>query len=91
MSVGKLLIRKYAAGPARPPGEVNLGGGFATGCYACSRLSGGGFYPSTGLHGWLRMIIWFVLIGVWALASIRVLRPSSGAGRSPEPESRSDG
>jgi len=41
MSVGKLLIRKYAAGPARPPGEVNLGGGFATGWYAYSPLSAG--------------------------------------------------
>jgi hypothetical protein len=34
--------------------------------------------PGTGLPGWLRLILWRALIGLWALASIRVLRPSSG-------------
>jgi hypothetical protein len=29
-----------------------------------------------GLRPWLQVIIWLVLIGVWALASIRVLRPA---------------
>jgi hypothetical protein len=28
-----------------------------------------------GLPGWLRLIVWLVLTGLWALASIRVLRP----------------
>jgi hypothetical protein len=31
---------------------------------------------SPALHPWLRVIIWLVLIGIWALASLRVLRPS---------------
>jgi uncharacterized membrane protein len=56
---------------------VNLGSGIASGWYAYSPIAGA-FFPSTGLHGWLRMTIWLVLIGVWALGSIRVLRPSSG-------------
>jgi hypothetical protein len=30
------------------------------------------------LHPWVRLVFWLVLIGVWALGSIRVLRPSSG-------------
>lgn len=29
----------------------------------------------TGLPGWLRLLIWLVLIGLWAVAAIRVLRP----------------
>jgi hypothetical protein len=44
-----------------------------------------GYAPSTlqvigvvrGLHGWLRVIIWLALIGLWALASVRMLRPAS--------------
>jgi hypothetical protein len=31
-----------------------------------------------GLAAWLRLIVWLGLIGVWALASVRVLRPSAG-------------
>ena len=41
--------------------------------------AGGGFWPfgqAVGLKPWLRLIIWLVLIGAWALASVRVLRPS---------------
>jgi hypothetical protein len=67
---------------------VNLGSGLATGWYAYSPLAGTLFAPR-GLHAWLRVIIWRVLIGVWALGSIRVLRPSSGDGPSPGPASRS--
>jgi hypothetical protein len=46
---------------------------------------GGGFSPfgltlgpwqPDGLKPWLRVIIWLVLIGMWALASVRVLRSS---------------
>jgi hypothetical protein len=33
--------------------------------------------PGNGLPGWLQLIIWLVLIGVWATASIRVLRPAA--------------
>jgi hypothetical protein len=43
------------------------GGGFSV-------TFGGPLQP--GLKPWLRLIIWLTLIGVWALASVRVLRPS---------------
>jgi hypothetical protein len=39
---------------------------------AADRLSG------PGLPAWLRLIIWLALTGIWALASIRVLRPAPG-------------
>jgi hypothetical protein len=39
---------------------------------AAGRLSG------PGLPAWLRLIIWLALTGIWALASIRVLRPAPG-------------
>jgi heme/copper-type cytochrome/quinol oxidase subunit 1 len=55
---------------------VNLGAG-APGWVAYAPLSSGPYVPNRGLDGWLRMIIWLVLISVWALASVRVLRPSS--------------
>jgi len=56
---------------------VALGSGAAFGWYAYSPLTTG-FYPlGSGLHAWLRVIIWLVLIGAWALASIRVLRPAA--------------
>jgi hypothetical protein len=32
--------------------------------------------PHTGLAGWLRLLIWLLLICLWALGSIQVLRPS---------------
>jgi hypothetical protein len=32
--------------------------------------------PRMGLAGWLRLLIWLALTSLWALASIRVLRPS---------------
>ena len=56
---------------------VNLGSTVSSGWYAYAPLSQAA-YPHTGLAGWLRLIIWLVLIGLWALASIRVLRPSPG-------------
>ncbi len=73
---------------------VNLGSGLASGWYAYSPLTSGGLFAAPapiGLHGWLRLIIWLVLIGAWALGSIRVLRPSSGDAPSPGPERRSGG
>jgi tryptophan-rich sensory protein len=30
--------------------------------------------PGAGPPGWLRLIIWLVLIGIWAVASVVVLR-----------------
>jgi hypothetical protein len=47
----------------------------AFGWYACAPLSQAA-YPATGLHGWARLLIWPALIGLWALLSVRVLRPS---------------
>jgi hypothetical protein len=53
---------------------VNLGNTF--GWYAFTPLSQVVSAPRTGLAGWLRLIIWLVLICLWALGSILVLRPS---------------
>ena len=53
---------------------VNLGT-TAFGWYAYAPLSLPA-YPRTGLPGWLRLIIWLALIGLWVLVSLRILRPS---------------
>jgi hypothetical protein len=56
---------------------VSLGSGpAASGWNAYSPLTARFWPPSTGLHRWLRLIIWLALIGLWALASVRVLRPA---------------
>ena len=57
---------------------VNLGNTAGFGWYAYAPLSSRAvFYPPrTGLAGWLRLLIWLALIGLWALVSVRVLRPS---------------
>jgi TRAP-type C4-dicarboxylate transport system permease small subunit len=56
---------------------VNLGGNTASfGWYAYAPLTQAADLPHTGLPGWARLIIWLALTGLWALASIRVLRPS---------------
>jgi heme/copper-type cytochrome/quinol oxidase subunit 1 len=54
---------------------VNLGNEAGSGWYAYSPLS----QPASlhvGLAAWLRLIIWLALVCLWALGSIRVLRPS---------------
>jgi hypothetical protein len=57
----------------------SLGGGYASGWSALAPVNTAAFYaPSSGLRPWLLLIVWLVLIGVWALGSVRVLRPSSG-------------
>ena len=57
---------------------VSLGSGFGANWAGYGVFTaGGGFAPSGALHTWLRLIIWLVLIGMWALGSVRVLRPSS--------------
>lgn len=56
---------------------VNLGNP-VFGWYACTPLSQVVHQPHTGLAGWLRLIIWLALIGLWALMSVRMLRPSQG-------------
>lgn len=35
--------------------------------------------PGPGPPGWLRLIIWLVLDGIWAVASVVVLRPPQGS------------
>ncbi|HEY5015635.1 MAG TPA: hypothetical protein VII59_02540 [Streptosporangiaceae bacterium] len=57
---------------------VSLGGGIRSGWYAYSPLTASVYAPRTGLAGWLQLIIWLVLTGIWALASVRVLRPAPG-------------
>ena len=53
---------------------VSLGGGVALGWTGYAPLTS---QLGRGLNTWLRLIIWLVLIGLWALGSLRVLRPSS--------------
>ena len=60
---------------------VSLGGGVRSGWYAYSPLTTSLQAPGTGLPGWLRLIVWLVLTGLWALASIRVLRPPADQDR----------
>ncbi len=56
---------------------VSLGNTGSAGWYAYAPgISESVYPPQTGLHGWLRLIIWLALVGLWALVSIRVLRPS---------------
>jgi heme/copper-type cytochrome/quinol oxidase subunit 1 len=55
---------------------VNVGNMAGFGWYAYSPLNQAVSSPRTGPAGWLRLIIWLVLICLWALVSIRVLRPS---------------
>lgn len=47
------------------------------GWYAYSPLTTTLQAPGNGLPAWLRLTIWLALIGAWALASIRVLRPAA--------------
>jgi heme/copper-type cytochrome/quinol oxidase subunit 1 len=60
---------------------AGLGSGTGIGWYAYSPLTTTLRPPGTGLAAWLRLIIWLVLIGLWAVAAIRVLRPPAGQGR----------
>lgn len=55
---------------------VSLGSGIPFGWTGYAPLTAGPlpYGPGRGLHGWLRVIIWLVLIGAWAVASVRVLR-----------------
>jgi hypothetical protein len=75
---------------------VSLGGGFHFGWYSYSALAARLRPPGTGLPRWLRLIIWLGLTGIWALASVIVLRPprEPAAPRSapaPPAETRSAG
>jgi hypothetical protein len=55
---------------------VSLGSGAASGWIGYAPLTTQLYGLGRGLNPWLRLIIWLVLIGVWALGSLRVLRPS---------------
>lgn len=58
---------------------VNLGSAGGYGWYAYAPLTSQAIYPlDAGLHGWVRLLIWLVLVALWALVSIRVLRSSTG-------------
>jgi hypothetical protein len=59
---------------------VNLRNTAGFGWYAYVPLTQAAYPPHTGLAGWLRLIIWLALIGLWALVSVRVLRPSRDSG-----------
>jgi hypothetical protein len=52
-----------------------LGSGDQYGASGVFGLTLGPSQPA-GLKPWLDVIIWLVLIGAWALASVRVLRPT---------------
>ena len=53
--------------------------GTRVGWYAYAPLSGQVLQPpGRGEPGWLRLIIWLAAIGLWAFASVRVLRQSPG-------------
>jgi hypothetical protein len=56
---------------------VSLGSGLPSGWtgYAPLQVQ---VVPGIGMAPWLRLIIWLALIALWALASIRVLRPPPG-------------
>lgn len=56
---------------------VNLGNTVRVGWYANAPLSQAVYPRGTGLAGWLCLIIWLVLIGLWAVVSVRLLRPSA--------------
>jgi hypothetical protein len=56
---------------------MSLASGITSGWYGYAPLTATLQAPDTGLPGWLQLIIWLALIGAWALASIRVLRPAA--------------
>jgi heme/copper-type cytochrome/quinol oxidase subunit 1 len=47
------------------------------GWYGYAPLTASFEAPGNELPTWLQLIIWLALIGIWALASIRVLRPAA--------------
>jgi hypothetical protein len=51
------------------------------GWHAYPALAPGVGPPGTGLPAWLRLIIWLGLTGIWASASVVLLRPMRGSDR----------
>jgi len=56
---------------------ISLSGGIRSGWYGYAPLTATIQAPGAGLAAWLQLVIWLALIGAWALASIRVLRPAA--------------
>jgi hypothetical protein len=56
---------------------MSLASGIGSGWYGYAPLTATLEAPGAGLPGWLQLIIWLALIGAWAVASIRVLRPAA--------------
>jgi hypothetical protein len=56
---------------------VSLGSGLHRGWTGYAPLQGQAV-PGIGMAPWLRLIIWLALIALWALTSIRLLRPPPG-------------
>jgi hypothetical protein len=55
--------------------------GTVTGWYAYAPRSGQvSLPPGRGEPGWLRPLIWLAATGLWATASVRILRPAPGGG-----------
>jgi hypothetical protein len=67
---------------------VSLGSTAGFGWYAYAPLSQQVYAPHAGLPGWLRLIILLALIALWALVSVRILRPSPEG--PPRHDSRAD-
>ena len=59
---------------------VSLGHRTQFGWYAYAPLNGSLHAPiAAGMRPWVRALIWLGLIGVWAAASVWMLRPPRGA------------
>lgn len=58
---------------------VSLGGGFHVGWTGYPVLPARIGAYGTGLPRWLRLIVWLVLTGIWAVASVVVLRSPRGS------------
>jgi len=54
-----------------------------TGWTGYAPLNGSPLLVHAGLPGWLRLLSWLALIGLWAVAAIRVLRPAPAEPASP--------
>jgi len=54
----------------------SLGTTLGTGWVGYVPLSRAPYLGDAGLPNWLQLFLWLVLIGLWAVAAIRVLRPA---------------
>jgi heme/copper-type cytochrome/quinol oxidase subunit 1 len=57
-------------------GSTSAGGWYAYAPLSQTPFTGTGMFAAARPHGWPRLLIWLALIGLWALLSVRVLRPS---------------